>query len=74
MIDHLTKCNACIARKARLLKKQGKMANTWSNNYKLFIKLIIIVYQKDRVTRQVLIIKRYWAIRYLPNTHDYDTD
>lgn len=37
--EHLTKKNADIARKARLLRKQGKIQNTWTQNCKIFIKL-----------------------------------
>ncbi|KAL3966351.1 heterogeneous nuclear ribonucleoprotein R [Sarotherodon galilaeus] len=39
MNEHLTKRNADIARKARYLKKQGKIQNTWTTNCKVFIKL-----------------------------------
>lgn len=38
MNEHLTKKNADIARKARLLKKQGKIQSTWTVNCKIFIK------------------------------------
>lgn len=37
--DHLTKRNAEIARKARYLRKQKKIQNTWVTNCKIFIKL-----------------------------------
>ena len=37
--EHLTKRNSDIARKARNLKKQGKIQSTWTNNCKIFIKL-----------------------------------
>lgn len=37
--EHLTKQNADIARKARLLRKQGKIQHTWTSNCKIFIKL-----------------------------------
>ena len=37
--EHLTKMNADIARKARFLKKQGKIQATWSSNCKVFVKL-----------------------------------
>lgn len=37
--EHLTKRNADIAKKARQLKKQGKIQHTWVNNCKIFIKL-----------------------------------
>ena len=37
--EHLTKHNADIAKKARLLKKQGKIQNTWTTSCKIFIKL-----------------------------------
>lgn len=37
--EHLTKRNADIARRARNLRKQGKIQNTWTNNCKVFIKL-----------------------------------
>lgn len=39
MNDHLTKSNADIAKKARYLKKLGKIQNTWTANCKIFIKL-----------------------------------
>ncbi|KAI9535998.1 hypothetical protein NQZ68_038405 [Dissostichus eleginoides] len=39
MNDNLTKRNADIARKARYLKKQRKIQNTWISNCKIFIKL-----------------------------------
>ncbi len=31
--EHLTKHNADIARKARYLKKQGKIQSTWTNSF-----------------------------------------
>lgn len=31
--EHLTKCNADIARKLRFLKKLGKIQNTWTTNW-----------------------------------------
>ncbi|KAI9517872.1 hypothetical protein NQZ68_001041 [Dissostichus eleginoides] len=37
--EHLTKKNADIARRARILKKQNKIQATWSTNCKIFIKL-----------------------------------
>lgn len=37
--EHLTKKNADIARKARFLKKQGKIQSTWTTNCKVCIKL-----------------------------------
>lgn len=37
--EHLTRRNADIARKARQLKKQGKIQHTWVSNCKIFIKL-----------------------------------
>lgn len=37
--DHLTRKNAEIARKARLLRKQNKIQNTWVSSCKIFIKL-----------------------------------
>lgn len=37
--EHLTKNNADIARRARYLKKQNKIQNTWTLNCKIFIKL-----------------------------------
>lgn len=37
--EHLTKRNADIARKARQLKKQRKIQQTWVSNCKIFIKL-----------------------------------
>ncbi|XP_060771961.1 uncharacterized protein LOC132882868 [Neoarius graeffei] len=37
--EHLTKKNADIAKKARLLRKQGKIQNTWTQNCKIFIRL-----------------------------------
>lgn len=37
--EHLTKRNADIAKKARLLKKQKKIQSTWTTNCKVFIKL-----------------------------------
>lgn len=37
--EHLTKKNADIAKKARLLRKQGKIQSTWTSNCKTFIKL-----------------------------------
>lgn len=37
--EHLTKRNAEIAKKARQLKKQGKIQQTWVSNCKIFIKL-----------------------------------
>lgn len=39
MNEHLIKRNADIARKARYLRKQGKIQNTWTTNCKVFIKL-----------------------------------
>lgn len=36
--EHLTKVNADIARKARYLRKKGKILSTWSANGKVFIK------------------------------------
>lgn len=37
--EHLTKRNSDIARKARILKKQGKIQSTWTSNCKVLIKL-----------------------------------
>lgn len=37
--EHLTKRHADIARKARFLKKHGKIQHTWTANCKIFIKL-----------------------------------
>ncbi|KAL3983381.1 coronin-2 [Sarotherodon galilaeus] len=37
--EHLTRKNADIARKARQLKKNGKIQHTWVTNCKIFIKL-----------------------------------
>ena len=37
--EHLTKKNADIARKARILRKQNKIQATWTSNCKVFIKL-----------------------------------
>lgn len=37
--ENLTKHNAVIAKKARYLKKQRKIQNTWTTNCKIFIKL-----------------------------------
>ena len=37
--EHLTKRNADIARKARFMKKQGKIQHTWTSNCNVFIKL-----------------------------------
>lgn len=37
--EHLTKHNADIAKKARHLRKQGKIQNTWTTNCKVFIRL-----------------------------------
>lgn len=39
MNEHLTKRNADIARRARLLKRQSKIQHTWVTNGKIFIKL-----------------------------------
>lgn len=39
MNDHLTRKNREIARKARILRKQGKVQSTWVRNCKIFIKL-----------------------------------
>lgn len=36
--EHLTKRNADIARKARFLRKQGKIQSTWTANCKVFIR------------------------------------
>uniref|UniRef100_A0A087YQP1 L1 transposable element RRM domain-containing protein n=1 Tax=Poecilia formosa TaxID=48698 RepID=A0A087YQP1_POEFO len=36
--EHLTKKNADIARKARFLRKQGKIQSTWTTNCKVFVK------------------------------------
>lgn len=51
MNDHLTKYNADIARKARYLRKQGKIMNTWTSNCKVFIKL-------NEPQDKVLVIRR----------------
>ena len=37
--EHLTQKNGAIARKARFLKKKGKIQGTWTANCKVFIKL-----------------------------------
>lgn len=37
--EHLTKKNADMARKARYLKKQGKIQHTWVTNGQIYIKL-----------------------------------
>lgn len=37
--EHLTKRNSDIGRKARFLKKQGKIQSTWTSNCKVLIKL-----------------------------------
>lgn len=37
--DHLIKCKSEIARKARELRRGGKIANTWTKDCKIFIKL-----------------------------------
>ena len=37
--EHLTKSNAEIAKRARYLRKEGKIQSTWSANCKIFIKL-----------------------------------
>ncbi|ROL03904.1 hypothetical protein DPX16_23339 [Anabarilius grahami] len=37
--DHLTKRNADIAKKARYLRKQNKIQNTWVMNCKIYIRL-----------------------------------
>ena len=37
--ENLTKKNADIARKARILRKQNKIQATWTSNCKVFIKL-----------------------------------
>ena len=37
--EHLTKSNATISRRARELRKAGKITNTWTNDCRIFIKL-----------------------------------
>lgn len=37
--EHLTKSNADIAKRARYLRKEGKIQATWSSNCKVYIKL-----------------------------------
>lgn len=37
--EHLIKRNADIAKRARFLKKQGKLQSTWVHNCKVFVKL-----------------------------------
>ena len=37
--EHLTKHNADIAKKARNLRKQEKIQNTWTTSCKIFVKL-----------------------------------
>lgn len=37
--DHLIKRNADIAKKARIMRKQDKIQNTWVMNCKVYIKL-----------------------------------
>lgn len=37
--EHLIKRNADIAKKARFLRKQGKLQSTWTHNCKVFVKL-----------------------------------
>lgn len=37
--EHLTKMNADIARRARLLRKQEKIQSTWTTNCEVYIKL-----------------------------------
>lgn len=39
MNEQLTRKNADIAKKARILKKQHKIQHTWVTNFKIFIKL-----------------------------------
>lgn len=39
MNDHLTKSNADIAKKARQLRREKKIQQTWTANCKVFIKL-----------------------------------
>ena len=36
--DHLTKRSAEIAKKARMMRKNGKILRTWTTNCKIFIK------------------------------------
>lgn len=36
--EHLTKRNGEIARRARILRKQGKIQSTWTASCKVFIK------------------------------------
>ena len=38
--EHLTKKNGEIAQKARLLRRQGKISNTWTRDCKVFVKTI----------------------------------
>ena len=38
--EHLTKKNGKIAKKARLLRREGKISNTWTRDCKVFVKTI----------------------------------
>ena len=38
--EHLTKKNGEIAKKARLLRREGKISNTWTRDCKVFVKTI----------------------------------
>ena len=37
--EHLTKRNAAIAREARIMRTDGKIQGTWTNNCRIFVKL-----------------------------------
>ena len=37
--EHLTKRNAAIAREARIMRSDGKIQGTWTNNCRIFVKL-----------------------------------
>ena len=50
--EHLTQYNAAIARKARALRKQGKLVATWTRNCKIYVKI-----QRSDEQTQVLVIK-----------------
>lgn len=39
MNEHLTKINADLAKRARFLKKQGKIQATWTSNCRIYVKL-----------------------------------
>ena len=50
--EHLTQYNAAIARKARTMKKQGKLVATWTRNCKIYVKI-----ERSSEQTQVLTIK-----------------